>query len=46
MLNAHDLLFPKNYVCIVASEPNLCSAFLRNVIDFTSYSASLRPLSI
>ena len=44
----YDLPFPKNYVRMVASEPDLYSAFFCNVIDFTSYeyNANLKPLSL
>ncbi|PVH91811.1 hypothetical protein DM02DRAFT_620302 [Periconia macrospinosa] len=42
----YNLPFPKNYVRMVASEPNLYSAFFCNVIDFTSYNANLKPLSL
>jgi hypothetical protein len=44
MLNAHDPPFPKNYVRIVASEPDLYSAFFRAVTDFASHNANLKPL--
>ena len=43
MLNAHNPPFPKNYVCIVASEPDLHSAFFRDVTGFLPYSANLKP---
>ncbi|PVH91839.1 hypothetical protein DM02DRAFT_620291 [Periconia macrospinosa] len=46
MPDLYDLPFPKNYVRMVASEPDLHSAFFRDVIDFTSYSANLKPLSL
>ena len=46
MLNAYDLPFPKNYVRVVVSEPNLYSAFFRDVIGFPSYNANLKPFSL
>ncbi|PVI00230.1 hypothetical protein DM02DRAFT_614561 [Periconia macrospinosa] len=46
MPDVYNLPFPKNYVRIVASEPGLHSAFFRTVIDFTSYSTNLKPLSL
>lgn len=46
MLNVYDLSFPKNYVCIVASEPDLSSTFFRDVTDFSPHGADLKPLSL
>ncbi|PVH91921.1 hypothetical protein DM02DRAFT_620241 [Periconia macrospinosa] len=46
MPDIYDPPFPKNYVRMVASEPDLYSAFFCNVIDFTSYNANLKPLSL
>ena len=46
MLNVHDPPFPKNYVRIVASEPDLYSAFFCDVTDFPPHSANLKPLSL
>lgn len=46
MPNVHDPPFPKNYVRLVASEPNLYSAFFRDVTDFHPHSANLKPLSL
>ena len=46
MPNVYDLPFPKNYVRIVASEPNLYSAFFCNVTDSPLHSADLKPLSL
>ncbi|CAI6338117.1 unnamed protein product [Periconia digitata] len=46
MLNAYDPPFPKNYVCIVASEPYLYSAFFRALTDLASHNANLKPLSL
>ncbi|PVH91841.1 hypothetical protein DM02DRAFT_620293 [Periconia macrospinosa] len=46
MLDLYDLPFPKNYVRMVASEPDLYNAFFCNGIDFTSYNANLKPLSL
>ncbi|PVH90872.1 hypothetical protein DM02DRAFT_620817 [Periconia macrospinosa] len=44
MPDIYDLPFPKNYVRMVASESDLYSAFFRDVIDFTSCGANLKPL--
>ena len=46
MPNVYNALSPKNYVRIVASEPDLYSAFFRDVTDFPSHSANLKPLSL
>ena len=46
MPNVYDLLFPKSYVRIVASEPDLYSAFFCDVTDFPPHSANLKPLSL
>jgi hypothetical protein len=45
MLNTYNLPFPKNYVRIVTSEPDLYSAFFA-VADFASHNANLKPLSL
>ena len=44
MRNIYNIPFPKNFVYIIASKPNLYSACFYNVIDISSYSASLKPL--
>jgi len=44
MPNIYNLPFPKNYVYIIASKPNLYSASFYNIIDFPPYSANLKPL--
>ena len=46
MPNVYDPPFTKNYVRIVASEPDLYSAFFRDATDFPLHSANLKPLSL
>ena len=46
MPSVHDLPFPKNYVRVVVSEPNLYSTFFRGITDFPPHSANLKPLSL
>ena len=43
MLNAHDPPFPKNYVRIVASEPDLYSTSFHDVTGFPPYSTNPKP---
>jgi hypothetical protein len=46
MLNAYNLAFPINYVCIVASAPDLSSALCRSKTCFPTYSANIEPFSL
>ena len=46
MPDMYDPPLPRNYVRMVASEPDLYGAFFRGVTDFTPYSANLKPLSL
>jgi len=46
MPNVYNLPFPKNYIRVVVSEPDLYSAFFRRVTDLPPHSADLKPLSL
>ena len=46
MLNVYDPSFPKNYIRVVVSEPDLYGAFFRRVTDFPPHGANLKPLSL
>ena len=46
MLNIYNAPFPKNYVRVVVSEPNLYGVFFRRVTDLPPYSANPKPLSL